>query len=298
EVEDEFGCRTAERRHVPRSVRSAVTSGTAKLEPVGADAPRRTASAEAGHPPAERLEVGDRRAGIATVGAARVLVVDEVFQPVEDTANPRETPGNQRCAGTQTGDHRGEPFGFLHRALGVGRAVEMLPEHQVGGEVGRGPALAQRGCVCTELEQQIAELQAFTDVDRCAHRDGSAYLLDELWPPGVQLKKRLRLPTPAMRRTASSMTAPTNAMMISAMIERLVMAVVTPRYRARRPPASAPMIPITMSVTIPLPRPVITLLARKPATRPINAQTRMEPGSNVTDTSASIVRTPSSAFAG
>src|SRR5580704_1274391 len=175
----------------------------------------------------------------------------------------------------------------------------MLPEHQVGGEVRGGPALAQGGCVRTELEQKIAELQAFTDVDRCAHRGGRSQRTasPSYGRPG-QRKKRLRLPSPAARRTASRMTAPTNAITISAMIEWLVMAVVIPRYRARNPPASAPMIPITMSVTIPLPRPVITLLARKPATRPIKAQTRIEPGSKVTDTSASIVRAPSSASPG
>src|ERR1019366_7495044 len=53
------------------------------------------------------------------------------------------------------------------------------------------------------------------------------------------------------------------------------------------------MTPITTSVTMPLPWPVMTLLARKPAMRPISTQTRIEPGSNVTDTSASMFSPPS-----
>src|SRR3984957_7432941 len=52
------------------------------------------------------------------------------------------------------------------------------------------------------------------------------------------------------------------------------------------------MRPTTMSTTTPLPWPVMTLLARKPATRPMSAQTRIDPGSRVTVTSENIVPPP------
>ena len=45
------------------------------------------------------------------------------------------------------------------------------------------------------------------------------------------------------------MSAPRNAMMTSMKIEWLVTVVVTPRYRARNPPAIAPTTPTTMSAS-------------------------------------------------
>src|ERR1700722_2188902 len=52
------------------------------------------------------------------------------------------------------------------------------------------------------------------------------------------------------------------------------------------------MRPTTMSTTMPLPWPVMTFLARNPATRPMSAQTRTDPGSRVTVTSRSIAPPP------
>src|SRR5690606_26301160 len=146
-----------------------------------------------GPPQHERAEPAHRRprevvelgvgAGTPADGPAHVLVVHEPLVGVEQRAQARHPPRHERRA-------RPQPFDQGLVAPGPGPVPQAAPEareplaaqddergprvalaqHQVGGEVQRRPALAQRRRPGPDLEEEVAERRPLTGVERLPHR--------------------------------------------------------------------------------------------------------------------------------
>ena len=151
---------------------SPLTVGSHELEPVGADPAREPSSAVT----RSSAMTAPRGPGIGGRGSRPLARRTSSWwmknsSPLT-TLRMRGTRHGISGAPARSRPPGGKSLGFLCSALGVGPAVEVLAQHQVRGEIGRRPPLAQRGRVRTQLEQQVTELGALANVDRFGQRDG------------------------------------------------------------------------------------------------------------------------------
>jgi hypothetical protein len=159
-----------------------VGPGPLKLEPATVQTPTQIPAAAPHIPPQGGIHRGREATRSSPIGPANVLVMDEELIEIRHGTDPPDAKEPDGRAGPDPRDQPRKvpaprqsgpaPLGEPSKGTGQNQARAgdevVFSQHEVSGEVVRGPAVEQRGSGRAELVEKVAKLEALLPVQRNA----------------------------------------------------------------------------------------------------------------------------------